>query len=187
MDDPQDVTGLLQAWRGGDEQAFDALCSTVYRELRRLAHRKIQGEGRRAPMDATALVHETVLRLVGQRSVSWESRGHFLAIAAKMMRRVLVDHARSRDRQKRGGDVVVVSLEELTDDISTAAKDVLAVHEALEALSNLDQRKGDVVELRFFGGFQVDEVSKILGVSEATVMRDWTLAKAWLKRRMSPA
>ena len=181
---PSDVTRLLMEWESGDEEAFDQLCSLVYQELRRLARRQMRRERSQHTLQATALVHEAVLRLTDQQQVSWESRGHFLAIAAKMMRRVLVDYARRRSGSKRGGQYARESLDDTPEMSERPAQEVLAVHEALEALADVDERKAQIIELRFFGGFSIEETADILRVSPGTVMRDWTLAKAWLQREI---
>lgn len=179
-----DVTRLLTAWGGGDQEAFDQLGPVIYDELRRLARGQMRRERQRGTLQTTALVHEAFLRLTGQNQVAWESRGHFYAIAARMMRRVLVDFARRRSGKKRGGDVPRIPLDEAPEITSQPADDVLAVHDALESLSAVDGRKAQMVELRFFGGLSIDETAEILGVSPGTVMRDWTLAKAWLQREI---
>ena len=182
---PRDVTRLLKAWEDGDEGAFERLCPLVYQELRRLAQHQMQRERSEHTLQATAVVHEAVLRMASQQGVSWESRGHFMAIAAKMMRRVLVDYARRRAVVKRGGQAVHVRPDETPDVAIEPAADVLAVHDALEALAAVDPRKAQMIELRFFGGFSIDETAQILKVSPGTVMRDWTLAKAWLQREIA--
>lgn len=157
----------------------------VYAELRRIAARHIARERRSYTIQTTALVHELYLRLVDQDRVRWQDRAHFFAVAAQLMRRVLVDHARKRLRAKRGGDVVLVPLDAGGAAFAERAAEVIAVNDALKALSAVDQRKGRIVELRFFGGFSIEETAGVLGVSAGTVMRDWTLAKAWLRREMS--
>ncbi|MEM7351869.1 MAG: sigma-70 family RNA polymerase sigma factor [Acidobacteriota bacterium] len=182
--DRSGVTRLLAAWGEGNREAFDQLCPLIYEELRRLAHGQMRRERHRHTLQTTALVHEALLRLTGQREVAWESRGHFYAIAARMMRRVLVDYARRRLGKKRGGDLLRLSLEDAPEIISGPSDHVLAVNDALDALAVVDARKAQVVELRFFGGLSIDETARILGVSPGTVMRDWTLAKAWLQREM---
>ncbi len=180
----RDVTRLLSAWGGGDEAALDRLYPLVYEELHRLAHGRMRHERSDHTLQPTALVHEAFLRLVDQNRGGWESRGHFFAIAARMMRRVLVDYARQRSRNKRGGDAVRLPLDEAMGITRQPAGDVLAIHEALEVLVTVDPRKAKMVELRFFGGLSIDETAECLNVSPGTVMRDWTLAKAWLKRQL---
>lgn len=186
LDSQSDVTRLLVAWGDGDEEVLERLYPLVYDELRRLAHGRIRHEREPHTLQTTALVHEAFLRLVGQNGNAWESRGHFFAIAAQMMRRVLVDYARRRRGQKRGGGLVPLSLEEAPEPASGTADEVLRIHDALTDLAKVDGRKAKMVELRFFGGLSIAETARCLEVSEGTVMRDWTLAKAWLKRRLEP-
>jgi len=181
-----DVTQLLIAWGNGDETARDQLMSVVYSELHRLAHHYMKREWPNHTLQTSALVNEAFLKLVDQRNVQWQNRVHFYAIAAQMMRRILVDYARKRRYAKRGGGALEISLDEalmVSDERST---EVVAVHEALERLVEFDQRKSQIVELRFFGGLSIDETAEVIGVSPGTVMRDWTLAKAWLRREISP-
>ncbi|MDP2342826.1 MAG: sigma-70 family RNA polymerase sigma factor [Deltaproteobacteria bacterium] len=175
-----DITALLQ--RGGDDEE---LLSVVYGELHRLAAGLMRGERAGHTLQPTVLVHEAWFRLVGQRDVDWQGRGHFFAIAARLMRRILVDHARARRRQKRGGDAVRISLD---DDLPLSVDkgaDVLAVHDALELLATIDERQAKIVELRFFRGLSVDEVAAVLSLSKRTIEADWTMAKAWLRRELS--
>jgi RNA polymerase sigma factor (TIGR02999 family) len=179
-----DVTRLLQAWSKGDEHALARLIPVIYRELRQRAHRCLRGERPGHTLQTSALLNEAYLRLAGSAPVAWESRSHFLALAARMMRRILVDHARSRRSLKRGGDARPVSLDEENLLASQPPRDLVTLDDALGALSELDTRKGRVVELRFFGGLSVEETAGILKVSPQTVMRDWKLAKAWLLREM---
>ena len=182
----QDVTQLLTAWGNGDQAARDRLMSVVYDELHRLARRYMQRESPGHTLQTSALVHEAFLRLVDQHNVHWQNRAHFFGIAAQMMRRILVDYARSRRRQKRGAGAVDLTFDEglIVSDERNA--EIVAVHEALEQLSQLDYRKGQIVELRFFGGLSIEETADVLGVSPGTVMRDWTMAKAWLRCEISP-
>ena len=183
-----DVTRLLAAWGDGDDAAFARLFPRVYDELRRLAHGRMRRERAHHTLDATALVHEAFVRLARQQQVAWDSRGQFFALAAQMMRRVLVDHARRRQGAKRGGAHAHVSLDEAPGaGADRDAADVLRVHDALDDLERFDRRKAAMVELRFFGGFSIDETARCLGVSPGTVMRDWTLTKAWLKRHLQAA
>jgi RNA polymerase sigma-70 factor (ECF subfamily) len=180
-----EVTQLLVAWGDGDQSALDQLMPLVYSELHRLAHRHIKKERPGHTLQTSALLNEAFVRLVDQRDVHWRSRAHFFGIAAQMMRRILVDYARSRRYAKRGGDAQQVSFdEELIVSRQTSA-DVVALHEALNELAVIDERKSKVVELRFFGGLSIEETAAVLGVSEGTVMRDWTLAKAWLRIAMT--
>lgn len=179
------MTQLLLAWGEGDNSALDALTPMVYDELRRLARRSLAGERSAGTLQATALVHEAFLRLVDVRRVRWQNRAHFYAMAAKLMRRVLVDVARARLAEKRGGGAERVTLDEglLLSDGNSGQ--VIAVDDALHQLARVDPRKAQVVELRFFGGLTVDESAEVLGVSPDTIMRDWKMAKVWLLRELS--
>lgn len=180
-----EVTELLAAWGNGDQRARDQLMSLVYDELHRLAHRYMKRESPGHTLQTSALVNEAFVRLVDQKHVQWQSRAHFFGIAAQMMRRILVDYARGRNYAKRGGGAQQVSLDEgliVSDERTT---EVVNVHEALERLAEFDARKSQIVELRFFGGLNIEETADVLGVSPGTVMRDWTLAKAWLRREMT--
>jgi len=178
------VTQLLLAWRDGDESALEKLTPIVYEELRRIARRCMAGERNEHSLQATALVNEAYLRLVDTRRVQWQGRGHFYAIAARLMRRILVDHARSRDARKRGGDARRVSLKETALVSQEPEVDLIDLDAALQKLAAQDQRKERVVELRFFAGLDVQETADVLGVSPDTVMRDWRLARAWLAREL---
>jgi RNA polymerase sigma factor (TIGR02999 family) len=179
-----DLTGLLLAWRGGDDDAFGRLVPHVHQELHRLARHYMRGERRGHSLQATALINEACLRLLDARRVDWQSRAHFIGMAATVMRRVLVDHARARGTRKRGGDVVRVTFDEHLEVAVDPGRDLLALDAALQALAVVDPRKSRVVELRCFGGLSVGESAVVLSVSEETVMRDWRLAKAWLKREI---
>jgi RNA polymerase sigma factor (TIGR02999 family) len=181
----EEVTQLLVAWGNGDDNARDALMPVVYEELHRLAHRHIRRERPGHTLQTSALVNEAFVRLVDQRNVHWQSRGHFFAIAAQMMRRILVDYARNRGFAKRGGDARRVTFSEDLNVSDQQSADVVALDEALTDLANVDERKSKVVELRFFSGLSIEETAEVLAVSPGTVMRDWTLAKAWLKRAMT--
>jgi len=174
------VTHLLQAWRNGDQAAPGKLMPLVYNELRRIARRYMAREGVSHTLQATALVNEVYLRVVNQQDAEWNDRLHFFAIAAQMMRRLLVDHARKRGRTKRGGNLSRVSLNE--DDLVASENevDVLALHQALGRLAVLDPRKSQLVELRYFGGLDIEETAEVLGIAPATVKREWIKAKAWL-------
>lgn len=183
---PHHVTSLLQAWSLGDEQALQQLIPIVYDELRRVAGRYMAGERASHTLQATALIHEVYVRLVDVQSASIRNRAHFLAICARLMRNVLVDFARSRRYEKRGGGAVHVELDEALHVSSMPDPDLVAVDEALERLAAFDVRKGQVVELRFFGGLSVDETAEALGISPETVMRDWKFAKSWLLRELDP-
>ena len=191
MSPPADVTALLLAWNRGDEDARSALMTAVYAELRRMAARRLRSERSGHSLAATALVHETYLKLVNQTRVRWQNRAQFFALASHLMRRVLVDHARARLASKRGGGHGAV----LVDDSSLLARtpagtrvaqgvDVLALDEALDRLKEVGPRHSALVELRFFGGLSVEETAAALNVSRATVIRDWAFARAWLHREL---
>jgi len=183
---PNEVTQLLVAWTNGDQAARDQLISVVYEELHRLARRYMRRESPGHTLQTSALVNEAFLRLVDQRNVHWQNRAHFFGIAAQMMRRILVDYARGRNYAKRGGGERALSLDEGLFVSEERSAEVVAVHEALEQLAKFDARKSQIVELRFFGGLSIDETAEVLGVSPGTVMSDWTMAKAWLRREISP-
>jgi RNA polymerase sigma factor (TIGR02999 family) len=182
---PQNVTELLIGWGQGDKEALDRLVPIVYDELRRQAARYLRRERVGHTLQTTALIHEAYLRLVDQKNVHWQNRAHFFGIAAQLMRRILVDHARTKKRAKRGGSDVRVSL----GDVQVVAKekdlDVVALDEALDRLSEIDEQQSKIVELRFFSGLTVEETAEVLGISTATVKRDWSMAKAWLHREIS--
>ena len=182
---PNEVTQLLVAWGNGDPTALDQLMPLVYSELHRLAHRYIKRERPGHTLQTSALLNEAFVRLVDQREVLWQSRVHFFAIAAQMMRRILVDYARSRQYLKRGGGAKEVSFNEELVVSRQRSADVVALHDALNELAAIDERKSRIVELRFFGGLSIEETAEILAVSPGTVMRDWTLAKAWLRLAMT--
>ncbi len=182
--DRPDVTGLLRAWGAGDAGALDRLVPIVYAELRRQARRYLAREPEGHTLRTTALVHEAYLRLVDQRRARWQSRTQFFAVAAELMRRVLVDHARAHRAAKRGGAAVAEPLEEGTALAPEPDVDVVALDEALTRLAEFDLRQARVVELRYFAGLGVDEIADVLGVSPATVKRDWTVARAWLRREL---
>ena len=181
---PNQVTQLLIAWGNGDQAALDQLMPLVYSELHRLAHRHIKRERPGHTLQTSALLNEAFMRLVDQRDVTWKSRTHFFAIAAQMMRRILVDYARSRRYTKRGGDAHQVTFDEDLIVSRQRSADILDLHDALNELATIDERKSKVVELKFFGGLSIDETAEVLGVSPGTVMRDWTLSKAWLRQAM---
>ena len=180
----EDITQLLLAWNEGDAQALDRLMPLVHHELHLLAHRYMAGERPGHPLQTTALVNEAYLRLVDSSRVRWQSRAHFFAVSATLMRRILVDVARARKQLKRGGDAVQVSLDEALSIAAEPGADVIAVDAALTALAAFDARKSKVVELRFFGGLTVEETAEVLNVSVMTVHRDWGLAKVWLLREL---
>jgi len=181
---PQEVTGLLLAWSQGDRAALDRLMPMIYRELRRLAHNYLGRERAGHTLQTTALVNEVYLRLIDVRRVSVQDRAQFFALAAQLMRRVLVDFARERLAQKRGGGAAQVSFDEAFIFSPERSAELVALNDALDALSAVDRRKSEVVELRFFGGLSVEETAASLGVSPDTVRRDWKFAKVWLLRAM---
>ena len=181
---PGAVTELLRAWSDGDDAALEQLVPFVETELRRLARGYMGRERRGHTLQATALVNEAFLRLTDARQVRWQDRAHFLGICARLMRRILVDHARRRGYRKRGGEAQRVTLHEDLVAIPDAAFDVIALDRALDALAQVDPRKSRMVELRFFGGLSVEETAKVLDVSPDTVKRDWRLAKLWLLREL---
>ena len=181
----QRVTQLLIAWADGDQSAHDELMPLVYEELRRLAHHYISRERPGHTLQTSALVHEAYVRLVDQETIQWQGRAHFFGIASRLMRQVLVDYARKRKYLKRGGDALRVSLDEVMAVSEERAAEVVALDDALKSLAEIDSRQSQIVELRFFGGLSIEETAEILSVSRGTVMRDWTLAKAWLRREMT--
>jgi len=181
----EDVTDLLLAWSEGDRQALDRLVPVVYSELRRRAAAQLARERGPHTLQPTALVHETFLRLVDQRSARWQNRAQFFAVAARLMRRILVDHARARAAAKRGGDALRISLDDADEAPVASETDVLHLHRALEKLASLDERQAQVVELRYFGGLSVEEVAGALELSAITVKRDWAMARAWLYRELT--
>jgi RNA polymerase sigma factor (TIGR02999 family) len=180
-----DVTDLLLSWRQGDAAALDRLVPLVYHELRRVARRHLRGESPGHVLQATVLVHEVYLRLVDVNRMTFTSRAHFFGVAATLMRQIVVDYARRQRTDKRGGGVTVIGLDEAAPAASTSSVDVLALDEALDALAAIDARQCRVVELRFFAGLTIDEAATALGISSATVEREWALAKAWLYRQLS--
>jgi RNA polymerase sigma-70 factor, ECF subfamily len=180
-----DVTELLLAWRGGDEEALGKLTPLVYRELRQAARRYMAGERSGHMLQTTALINETYLRLIGARKVSWQNRTHFLAICAQLMRRILTDIARSRGRHKRSGEHTRVPFERALLVSPQMDTDLSALDEAMKKLAEIDERKSRIVEMRFFGGLDVKETAEVLNLSPDTVMRDWKLAKVWLLRELS--
>jgi RNA polymerase sigma factor (TIGR02999 family) len=181
---PTRVTGLLIQWGRGDEGALERLIPLVHHELHQMARRCMADERAGHSFQATALVNEAYLRLVDANDVAWHDRAHFLAVAARAMRRILVDHARTRRAQKRGGGAARVTFDEALAVANEPREDFVALDDALEALAAFDMRKSRVIELRFFGGLSVEETATVLKVSPATVMGDWRLAKAWLQREM---
>jgi RNA polymerase sigma factor (TIGR02999 family) len=188
---PAEITRLLKAWVGGDPAALETLIPRVYDELRRIARRYMRRERPGNTLQTTALVNEVYLRLVDAGDVSWNDRAHFFAVAAQIMRRMLVDRARARTAAKRGGQLqrvdhsTAVDLDALPDVSAGRDREIIAVDEALEALAKMDARKAKVIELRFFGGLSVEETAAVVNLSPQSVMRDWSLAKAWLIRELS--
>ena len=180
-----EVTLLLQGWRNGDRKALDALLPLVYKELHRLAHFQLRKERPDHTLQSAALVHGAYLRLIGLNPPQWESRTHFFAIAAQLMRQILVDYARRHGAAKRGGGGCKLSLEEATVLSREKEVDVVALDDALSALAKIDPRQSKVVELRFFAGLSLDEISQALDIAPATVQRDWTAARAWLHREIA--
>ncbi len=184
---PANLTKLLVSWRNGDHDALDALAPLVLQELRRVAARCMAGERPGHILQPTALVNEAFLRLIDWKDVRWQNRAHFFGVAAQMMRCVLVDLARMRDREKRGGGQLRVSLSEAAEVAVGPGVDLIALDDALRTLERLDARQGRVIELRFFGGLSLEEAAHVLDVSVATVRRDWSLAQAWLYRELNRA
>jgi RNA polymerase sigma factor (TIGR02999 family) len=182
---PQGVTQLLKAWGNGEQQALDQLIPLVYTELHRLAHRYMKRESSGHLLQPTALVNEAYERLVNLKDVSWQNRAHFFGVSAQLMRRILVDYARSRRYTKRGGEWRQVPLNEAVAVFRDRRTDIVALDDALHTLAEIDPRKSSVVEMRFFGGLSIGEVAEVLKVSQETVLRDWRLARVWLLRELS--
>lgn len=181
----REITQLLQDWQAGDRGALDALLPRIYKELRRLAHFQLRNERPDHTLQSAALVHEAYLRLAGVKSPEWEGRTHFFAVAAQLMRQILVDYARRHGAAKRGGSVCKLSLQDAMETPRKAEVDIVALDDALQQLAKIDARQSRVVELRFFGGLSLNEISEALGIAPATVQRDWTAARAWLHREIS--
>ena len=181
---PPNVTAMLRDWSNGDRKAQDQLFRAVYNELHRQAARHLRHERPGLSLQTTDLIHEAYLRLIDQQHVEWQNRLHFFGIAAQVMRRILVDHARSRQAAKRGGSAIRLPLEEAMAVLSGQDLDFVALDEALNRLAEIDAQQSQVVELRFFGGLNVEETAEVLQVSPITVMRDWQLAKSWLAREL---
>ena len=177
---PHRVTQLLREWTQGDDSALAELTPLVYEELRRLAHHYMEGERPNHTLQTTALVNEAYLRLADQTNPNWQNRAHFFAVAARAMRQILVNYAKSSQAQKRGGGALKVELDEAAIVSPEQSKEIIYLHEALERLANLDSRKARVVELKYFGGLNHDEIAEVLKISTVTVRRDWVFAKAWL-------
>jgi len=183
----QEVTDLLLAWREGEQEALSKLVPIVYAELRRRAHYYMNKERKGHSLQTSALINEAYLRLLDYRKINWKNRAHFMAVMAQLMRRILVDYARSRHYQKRGGGMETISLDGGRNALIKADNSIVALNDALNALAAEDERKSRVVELRFFGGLSVKETAEVLGVCIDTVMRDWKFAKTWLAREMNNA
>jgi RNA polymerase sigma factor (TIGR02999 family) len=182
---PEELTQLLVAWGDGNQAALEKLMPLVYEELRRLAHNYMRREHPGHTLQTTALVNEAYFRLVDQKRMRWQNRAHFFAISAQLMRRILVDHARSHQYAKRGGGAHKVSLDEGAVVAQEQVADLIALDDALRSLAAIDERKSSIVELRFFGGLNIEETAEALKISPRTVMREWSMAKAWLYRTIS--
>ncbi len=178
------VTDLLGRWRGGDRQALDALIPLVYDELRRIAQHYLRNERPGHTLQSTALVHEAYVRLIKQDLPQWQNRAHFFAVAAQLMRQILVDHARAYRADKRGGGACKLTLDEAEKDSQPLDVDIVALDDALKTLSMMDPQQGKVVELKFFGGLSIEDTAEVLGISSSTVKRDWITARAWLHREL---
>jgi len=178
------VTELLVRWRGGDREALDSLLPLVYDELRRIARHYLQGERSGHTLQSTALVNEAYVRMVVQDFPQWQNRAHFFAVAAQLMRQILVDHARSHRASKRGGDVYKVTLDEAEEQPLATDIDIVALDDALKNLAEMDPQQSRVVELKFFAGLSIEDTAEVLGISSSTVKRDWVTARAWLYREL---
>lgn len=185
MSDQADITQLLIEWNGGSEAALERLMPLIYDELRRIARRHLRRESSARTLQTTALVHEAFLKLIDQRRVGWQNRAQFFGVAAQMMRRILIDHARKRLRGKRGGSAIKISLDDNSIDVSDErASELVALDEALKRLAEEDPQKARLVELRYFGGLSIEETAEVLGVGTATVIRHWRIVKAWLYKEI---
>jgi len=187
MEEPQknEVTRLLAAWSDGKEEALDELLPLVYAELRRMAKRFMNSQPSGHTLQTTALIHEAYLKLTDQKDKQWQNRAHFFAVAGQAMRHILVDHARTRQRDKRGGKTQIISLDHVAEISNERTAEIIALDEALKELEKLDERKSRVVELRYFAGLTEIETAKVLKISPETVQRDWKFAKGWLFRELS--
>ena len=184
-ENPQKITQLLNQWSNGDAEVLDDLMPLVYKELRRQASRYLRRERANHTLQPTALINEAYLKLINQRDVKWQNRAHFFAIAAQAMRRILVDYAKTRNREKRGGAAENLPLDEAYAIVSKEKSvDLVALDEALNKLAQFDERQAKVVELRYFSGLSIDETAEVLGVSNVTIRRDWNMAKAWLHQEI---
>ena len=184
MENSSEVTQLLLAWRSGDAQALDRLTPLVYEELRRLAGRYLRHERNNHTLQATELVNEAYLQLIGQQPIDWQSRAHFIGIAARLMRHILVDHARARAADKRGAGADALPLDEARTIALPAAPDLLILNDAMQDLAKFDERKSQIIELRYFGGLSMEEIAEVTNLSTATIRRDLRMAEAWLGRQM---
>jgi RNA polymerase sigma factor (TIGR02999 family) len=182
--DDRDITALLVSWRAGDTDALNQLLTIMRRELRTIARRHLANEPPGHSMEPSSLLHEALLRLLSARPIEWQNRGHFFGVASQVMRHVLVDHARRRRRVKRGGPMREAPIDAATALSSDQLEEVIAIDLALQRLTELDERKSQVFEMRFFGGLTVEETAAALGISENTVIRDWSFARAWLRREL---
>jgi RNA polymerase sigma factor (TIGR02999 family) len=180
-----EITRLLQDWSNGDEQALEKLTPVLYKELHRMAHRYMRQERPGHTLQTTALINEAYLRLIGWKNVRWQNRAQFFGVSAQLMRKILVDFARSRNYAKRGPSARLISIEQAPGGSRDRARDILALDDALKQLAAIDPRKSQIVELRFFGGLSLEETAEILKVSSRTIRRDWELAKVWLGREMN--
>lgn len=180
-----EVTRLLEAWSDGNQEALDELMPLVYAELRKMAQRFMNKQSSGHTLQTTALIHEAYLKLANQKDQRWQNRAHFFAVAAQAMRHILVDHARTRQREKRGGKTRIISLDQVAEISDERSAEIIALDEALQALEKLDERKSRVVELRYFAGLNEEEIAEVLKVSQPTVQRDWRFAKGWLFRELS--
>jgi RNA polymerase sigma-70 factor, ECF subfamily len=185
MTETPNITQILQKWSEGDQASLDALIPLVYQELHRLARRALSKNSGSVTVQTTALVHEAYLRLIDVKNVSWQNRAHFYGVSANLMRNILVDFARQRLSQKRGGDVKRVELDEALDFAPNKSADLVALDEVLNELAKLSERQARVVELKFFGGLTEEEICEVLKISPATVRRDWQVARAWLHRELA--
>jgi RNA polymerase sigma factor (TIGR02999 family) len=188
--DPGELTAVLRSWHGGDRSALDRVMPVIYDELRALAARHLAGERSGHTLQTTALVHEAYLRLAGQQHADWKNRAHFFGAVSTIMRRILVDHARRRARDKRGGGEAVVPIDQTNEPAAPARDDgvdVEALDDALHRLATLDQRQARIVEMRYFSGMTVEEIAEALAISTGTVKRDWTVARAWLFAELGPS
>ncbi|HYJ87340.1 MAG TPA: sigma-70 family RNA polymerase sigma factor [Pyrinomonadaceae bacterium] len=185
MSSPSEITGLLVDWSNGDKAALDKLFPLVEKELHRLAHRYMRRENRNHTLQTSALVNEAYIRLVDQKNTRWQNRAHFFGIAATIMRRILLNYARDQRRKKRGGDVIQVSLSDVAVMGDQKSSELIALDDALMKLAEVDERKSRVIELRHFGGLSVEETAEVVGISTATVNRDFKIAVAWLAREMA--